>query len=77
MLLIGDHCQMQARSYCLSLRSFIIFFIVETQIKIRPSWAKGQGRVEFLNLYLIAYYIVFGKLVHHSTSEQSNTLMII
>lgn len=36
--------------------------LMEAHIKIRPFSAESQRKVEFLNLYLIVYSIVFDKL---------------
>lgn len=48
-------CQIQAGFMLTKLYAILLF---EAHIKIRPFWAEGQGKIEFLNLYLhIALYL--------------------
>lgn len=51
----------------MSLADFILtklyaLRLFEAHIKIRPFGAEGQRKAECLNLYLIAYSVVFGKV---------------
>lgn len=59
MLLTSD-IWLSLAGFVLTKLYALLFF--EAHIKIRPLGTEGQRKVEFLNLYLIAYAIIFGKL---------------